>query len=236
MMENKKEKKMGRFLSTVNPLLLASALLLGHVSLAAENDEASDNAVVALAANVPATENLLAAPVPAEDELLHLFGLYREARDTGMWDEAEVLAKQIVELTITEYGPRSRQTAVALTDLGEMQSDNGDYRAAILNLAQAIEIIEVVDDYLSQDLLGPLNAMAHVQNMAGATDLAVQSWNRALHITHVNLGPHNYEQIETLYSLGRAYARAGASKELRKIRRRIEYLRTRDPETSFELE
>ena len=117
-----------------------------------------------------------------------------------------------------------------------MQADNGNYDAAMLNLAQAIEIIEVIDDYLSKDLLAPLNAMAHVQNRAGATNLAVQSWTRALHITHVNMGPHNYEQIETLYSLGRLYARAGDGKQLQKIRRRIAYLRARDPETSFELE
>ena len=207
-----------------------------HISFAADNDEAADVATVTLAANLPTTESVLEVPVLPEDEILHLFGLYREARNTGMWDEAEVLAKQIVGLTITTHGHRSRQTAEALTDLGELQSDNGDYDAAMLNLAQAIEIIEMLDDYLSEDLLGPLNAMAHVQMRSGAPDLAAQSWNRALHITHVNHGPHNYQQIETLYSLGRLYARAGASKEVKKIRERIEYLRARDPETAFELE
>ena len=227
---------MGRNHSTASRLLLASTLLFAHLTIAAENDETPEITSVTLAANVLTTDNVLEPAVLPEDEILHLFGLYREARTTGMWDEAEVLAKQIVQLTITTHGPRSRQTAHALTDLGEMQSDNGDFDAAMLNLAQAIEIIEFLDDYLSKDLLGPLNAMASVQMQAGAADLAAQSWNRALHITHVNMGPHNYEQIETLYSLGRLYARAGASKELKKIRRRIEYLRSRDPETPFELE
>ena len=227
---------MGRNHPTANLLLLASTVLTAQIGVAADNDEAADIAGVTLAANVPTSESVLEAPILPEDEMLHLFGLYREARGTGMWEEAEVLAKQIVELSITEYGHQSRQTAEALTDLGEMQADNGDYDAAMLNLTQAIEIIELIDNYLSKDLLAPLNAMAHIQNQAGATSLAVQSWTRALHITHVNMGPHNYEQIETLYSLGRLYARAGDSKELQKIRRRIAYLRSRDPETSFELE
>ena len=141
---------MGRIHPTASRLLLAITMLVARIAVAADSDEATDIAGVTLAANMPTPESVLEAPVLPEDEILHLFGLYREARGTGMWEEAEVLAKQIVELSITEYGHRSRRTAEALTGLGEMQADNGDYYAAMLNLAQAIEIIENIDDYLAK--------------------------------------------------------------------------------------
>jgi tetratricopeptide (TPR) repeat protein len=218
---------MGRIQTTVSRLLPASVLLLTHIAVAAEDTATPDNAVMAAAANLTVNEVAEDNATSPEDAILRMFSLYMEARSTGMLDEAEVLAKQIVEMSITSYGVQSKRTARALTDLGELQASHGDYTAAMLNLARAIEIIENLEDYLSMDLMNPVKTMADVQMQVGATDLAAGNWNRALHISHVNLGPHNADQIETLLALGRLYESAGMTKEANRIRKRIRYLEER---------
>ncbi len=223
---------MGRLQSTISRLLVACLLPTMQHAVAAEDAAITDTSAVTAIAAVPVTETVTDIAVSTEDEILELFSLYLEARSTGMLGEAEILAKQVVELSISSYGVQSKRTARALTDLGELQASNGDYRAALLNLAQAIEIIENLDNYLSMDLMNPVRTMADVQMRVGATDLAVGNWNRALHISHVNLGPHNADQIETLLSLGRLYASAGKAKEANRIRKRIRYLETRQFEAT----
>lgn len=163
-----------------------------------------------------------------EDRLAQLFRLHMEAESTGMLDEAEVLAKQIIELSIDSFGFESKQTARALTDLGSLQTTSADYYSAILNYASAIEIIEDLDDRLSMDLIVPLKGMGEAQKGIGNLDLAAASWKRAVHISHVNFGPHNYEQVEALISMGQLYVAAGRSKDVRRIQRRIAYLQARD--------
>lgn len=225
----KKEKNMGRYLSTATGILLASTLLTMHQSIAAAEDQTiPGTTVIVTTADAPVAFGTTNGPESAEQAIFRLFGLYLEARSSGMLDEAEVLAKQIVEISINTYGVQSKRTAEALTDLGVLQASNGDYSAALLNLAQAIEIIETLEDYLSLDLMNPVRTMADVQMRAGSADLAAMNWNRALHISHVNLGPHNPDQIETLISLGRLYDSAGMTKEANRIRKRITYLESRE--------
>ena len=219
---------MGRLQTTISRLLVACLLPTLQHAVAAEDAAAPDTSAVTAMATLPVTESVTEIAISAEDDILALFGLYLEARSTGMLDEAEILAKQLVELSISSYGVQSKRTARALTDLGELQASNGDYRAALLNLAQAIEIIENLDNYLSMDLMNPIRTMADVQMRVGDVNLAAGNWRRALHISHVNLGPHNADQIETLLSLGRLYARAGKDKEANRIRKRIRYLQTRE--------
>lgn len=223
----KKENNMGRIQSTVNRLLPASILLASHLAIATDDATIPESAVAMATANLPVGDMSVDAAVSPEDRILRMFSLYMEARSTGMLDEAEVLAKQIVEMSITSYGVQSKRTARALTDLGELQASHGDYTAAMLNLARAIEIIENVEDYLSMDLMNPVKTMADVQMRVGATDLAASNWNRALHISHVNLGPHNVDQIETLLALSRLYDDAGMTKEANRIRKRISFLEAR---------
>ena len=145
-----------------------------------------------------------------------------------MMEEADSLAKQIVEVSIRSYGRDSTGTAKALTNLATLQTENDEFVAAIQNLSAAIDIVEQTDNRLSNELINPLNAMGDAQMQAGNTDLAREAWDRAVHISHVNLGPHNYEQVETLHALARMFSNAGMSKEARKTYKRISYLQSRE--------
>lgn len=163
-----------------------------------------------------------------ENEIFRLLELYEDARMAGMLEEADVLAKQIVEVSIQSYGRDSQGTARALTNLATLQSENAQYVAAIQNLSAAIDIVERVENHLSMDLLYPLNEMGRLQLQAGRTDLAQETWSRAVHISHVNLGPHNFEQVETLQAIAASLSASGKNKKARKVRRRIGELLSRD--------
>ena len=163
----------------------------------------------------------------ADDDIQRLFSLYMDARSSGMMDEADILAKQIVERSILSFGRNSKDTARALTSLANLQTSNHENIAAIQNFAAAIDIVEIMDGRLSIDLLSPLKAMGAAQLQAGNGDGARDAWIRAVHISHVNLGPHNLEQIETLQAMAALYSRAEMSKEERIVRRQIKYLQYR---------
>lgn len=165
-----------------------------------------------------------------ENEIRRLFDLYMDARWAGTMEEADAIAKQIVVVSIQAYGRDSLGTAEALTNLAQFQAENDDTIAAIQNLVAAIGIVERVDNGLSMELIGPLNAMGAIHYRVGDGARARAAWTRAVHISHVNLGPHNYEQIETLYSIERIFTDAGKSKEANKMRKRIRFLQTRDAE------
>ena len=50
-------------------------------------------------------------------------------------------------------------------------------------------------------LINPLKGLGAAQLANGRPDQAVQTFGRAVHVTHVNEGPHNVDQIELLESL-----------------------------------
>jgi hypothetical protein len=212
---------------------IAASLIITLSLLAVQYAAAEGAAPSVLVSNINSSESMLDLPraelqMSDEDEISRLLGLFSEARVVGTTEEADVLAKQIVEASIRSYGRDSKGTARALTNLANLQVSNDQNAAAIQNLSTAIDIIERVENNLSLDLISPLSALVAAEQQAGNIDLAQSAWNRAVHVSHVNLGPHNYQQIETLYSLARLLARAGENKAANRMRRRISYLQTRE--------
>ena len=69
----------------------------------------------------------------ADEDIQQLFSLYMDARAAGMMQEADVLAKQIVERSIRSFGRNSKDTARALTSLATLQTSNHENIAAIQN-------------------------------------------------------------------------------------------------------
>lgn len=149
-----------------------------------------------------------------EQKLQRYFELYKDAMENEAYAEADVLAKQVVELTIGIFGVDSLDSARALTNLGIAQHQNGDYDSAITNYEAAIDIIERTEDRLNANLVNPLKGLgaAHLAN--GRPDLAAETFERAVHITHVNEGPHNLMQVEVLESLAETYLAAGNLEEV----------------------
>lgn len=162
------------------------------------------------------------------ERLSRLFTLYMDAISDRMFEEADSLAKQIVELAISTYGLDSEESASALTNLAIAQHGIRDFESAILNYESAIGILERIENRLARNLINPLRGLGAAQLASGRPDLARDTFNRAVHISHVNDGPHNLEQIETLESLAETYMSVGELDEAVDIQKRIYYLQARN--------
>ena len=161
------------------------------------------------------------------EELLDEFDNYKRLMSEGIYDEADTVAKRVVTLSIELSGPRSSETAKALTNLGIVQHRNKQFDAAQQNFEAAIDIIEENEDRLNRRLVNPLKGLGAAQLEGGRPDLAKQTFTRAIHITHVNEGPHNMEQIDILESLAETNVRLGSIEDARDMHDKIYLLHRR---------
>lgn len=162
------------------------------------------------------------------EELQRLFELYREALRNKDFLEADTLAKRVVELSIRINGLDSHDSAKAITNLGIAQHNNKDYEAALLNFSASIGIVERIDDRLSRALINPLQGLAATQAALGRPDMARKSYQRAVHVSHVNDGPHNANQVQTLESMAELYLSMGEFKEATGIQENIYSIQSRN--------
>lgn len=173
---------------------------------------------------------IAAMPETYDETVQRLFIAYKEAVFDKMFEEADTLGKQIVELSIGVNGLDSRKTATALTNLALAQHGLEQYTAAILNYTAAIGIIERVEDRLNAALINPLRGLGAAQFASDRQDEAKKTFDRAIHISHVNDGPHNLEQIESLMSLTEILLAVDQTKAAVNIQKRIFYLQARNTE------
>lgn len=199
----------------ITPLSVA---LLALLSVGAHGQEqpTEDELVNPLDQTVPVAEEDVSAQADqtapetiTEDDMLTEFARFRQLLADQNFDEADASAKRVVEMTIKVFGPQSRETAKALNNLAIVQHNNRQYAAAIQNFTSAVEILEIVADRLNEELVNPLKGLGAAQLGEGRPDLAIKSFGRAAHITHVNEGPHNIDQVEILESLAEAKVRLG---------------------------
>jgi tetratricopeptide (TPR) repeat protein len=208
------------------------AMMLAPLAALAQDENANTNEIAGpLDQTVPVAEEV-AAPeaqpvIDPEEQLLEEFARYRRLMQQGTLDEADTAAKRIVEMAIRVYGPQTRETASALNNLGIVQHGSGQYDAAIQNFTSSIEIIEAVEDRLNDALVNPLMGLGAAQLGSGRPDLAQKTYYRATHITHVNEGPHNLDQIEILERIVETFMRMGDIKEARSILDRIHVINTK---------
>lgn len=175
----------------------------------------------------------LASAIAAQKQLKEDFELYKRLLATDMTAEADTVAKRIVELSIRENGAESMDTARALTNLAIVQHRNKDYETAQQNYTAAIGIIERVEDRLNPALINPLRGLGAAQLASGRPDLAMDSFDRARHVSHVNEGPHNLNQVGILESLAEIYIYIGELEKAYKLQDRIYdlYAHKYDPES-----
>ncbi len=162
------------------------------------------------------------------EELKRLYVLYRDAMDSKALLEADTLAKRVVELSIKLNGLDSMDSARAITNLGIVQHGNSDYESAMLNFTASIGIIERIDNRLSGALVNPLQGLAASQAAAGQPELARQTYQRAVHVSHVNEGPHNPDQVETLQSIAELHISMGDYKEANDIQENVYSIQARN--------
>ena len=200
----------------IRPPSLAALLIIFSTAVNGQEQQGADDLTSPLDQTVPVADEQPAAEPEqiteqplTEDALLIEFTRVRELLEDRNYDEADISAKRVVEMTIKFYGPQSKEAAKALNNLAIVQHNNRQYAAAIQNFNAAIEILEVVRDRLNEELVNPLKGLGAAQLGDGRPDLAINSFGRATHITHVNEGPHNIEQVEILESLAEARVRLG---------------------------
>jgi tetratricopeptide (TPR) repeat protein len=145
-----------------------------------------------------------------EEQLMYQYSRYLDLLDDHVYDEADTVAKRVVELTLKVRGPKSTEYSKALINLAIVQHYTGQYDAAQQNFQSAIEIIENNEDRLNAQLVNPLKGLGASQLDAGRPDLANETFSRAVHVTHVNEGPHNLDQVEILESLAETHLRLGS--------------------------
>lgn len=194
-------------------------------------DELPGQAAPTLDQTVPVAEQLPDEtpdqPLNDEQLLAAEFQRYQQLVGEGILDEADNVAKRVVELAIRISGPTSTNTARALTNLAIVQHRNGQYDAAQQNYEAAIDIIEAREDRLNPMLINPLQGLGAAQLEGGRPDLAAQTFGRAVHVTHVNDGPHNMGQLELLESLAETNLRMGLVEEAKQVHDNIYTLNLR---------
>jgi tetratricopeptide (TPR) repeat protein len=161
------------------------------------------------------------------DALASEFALFKQLMADRVFDEADTVAKRVVELAIRTKGAKSNELAKALTNLAIVQHQTAEYEAAQQNFEAAIEIIEDNEDRLNAQLVNPLKGLGAAQLEGGRPDLALLTFNRAVHVTHVNEGPHNLDQIELLESLAETSVRMGEVDDAREFQDTIYALNVR---------
>ncbi len=168
-------------------------------------------------AAAPATEEGVGPPGASVNDteadglarLAVAFERFHEFREAGMLDEADNAAKRAVELSLEVSGPKSNETAKALTNLATVQYDSKQYEAAKQNFQSAIDIYKETEDQLSARLVNPLRGLGAAQLESGRPDQAMDTYRQAVHISHVNEGPHNLDQVPILEALAETHLRLG---------------------------
>ena len=152
-----------------------------------------------------------------EERLIFQYTRYKSLMKDRVYDEADTVAKRVVELSLKVFGPKSSEFSKALTNLAIVQHYTGQYDAAQQNYMSAIEIIENNEDRLNGQLVNPLKGLGASQLDGGRPDLASETFSRAIHVTHVNYGPHNLQQVGILESLAETSLRLGSIEDAQDI-------------------
>jgi tetratricopeptide (TPR) repeat protein len=223
-------------------LLLVPFLLTATAAVVAEESDRESAPEVPPGPEIPlvpvADEDLQAeadadanaTAVPADDPeqlLLQEFEQFKQLFQDGVYDEADTVAKRVIELAFKSKGPKSPEMAKALTNLAIVQHKMRQYDAAQQNFTSAIEIIEDNEDRLNAQLVNPLKGLGAAQLDGGRPDLASDTYRRAIHVTHVNEGPHNLDQIELLESLAEVDLQLGKVDAAKDVQERIYALNVR---------
>ena len=124
--------------------------------------------------------------------------LFQSSLANEQYYEAEVAAKQLLEYLLRNDQATAIDTANALGNLARVQKLMEQYEASSQNYDAAIQIIESDSDRLNSNLVAPLIGLAETHRAGGDYFGAMQAYERALHINHVNDGPHSLSQIGVL--------------------------------------
>jgi tetratricopeptide (TPR) repeat protein len=148
---------------------------------------------------VPANRDLWMAE--RASEYTRFMRLFSEKR----YPQAAAAGLRVVELTRQIYGDQQEELISPLNNLATAQHQAGDLIAAGDNYRASIALIERFDGVVAKRLINPLLGLGVILNRAGAYEDAVESFGRALKISHINEGFYNLEQLKIRDGLTESY-------------------------------
>jgi tetratricopeptide (TPR) repeat protein len=186
-------------------------LLAGYGSLAQGADSGSDNGSPAMVDDAKTGGVVASASVIPEQrsELGEYRRFYDQALAERQYLEAQTAAKQMVDFMNDRSDGDARAMADALSRLAVAQRLSEQYESAIQNYEAVIRLLESSENRLSDRLVQPLRGIGDTYMASGRPELALPVYEHAVHITHVNEGPHNLDQAELLDAMVDAQVRRG---------------------------
>jgi len=142
----------------------------------------------------------------------------RDLIDQEAYLDAVPVAERIVELTQEEFGAVSQETAVAFSNLGEMQRRAGHYDDAALNFLASVDAFRETDGEFSESVITPLVGLGASYHALGDYPEAVVVFEEARTVNRRVFGLLNEDQIVILDYLAntmlsmRQYAEADQQK------------------------
>jgi hypothetical protein len=138
----------------------------------------------------------------SSDEQRENFASFTEALANLSWSEAEVSAKQMVEIANADKNSSTQDAAfaraAALQNLAVAQQFRGKHESAKQNYVAAIDVIVGADNNLSPELILPLRGLAIAHLDMEEVREAFEFYDRAMHVSSVNFGPHSLQQLPIL--------------------------------------
>lgn len=173
-------------------------------------------------------EEFILPPGPSDGEQQRRrFGSFREALVSASFEEAEVTAKEMVEYTSTGVNIDLPARCRALHNLAVTQQLRGDFDSAVLNFQTAVDVMTSDADMLSAALVMPLRGLGGAYTSAGQPVEAFHAYERALHISNVNAGPHSLAQLPILNSILQIHLEQGDAITALDVMHRIYLLNVR---------
>ena len=145
-------------------------------------------------------ELIQAPPTTADQQQRDRFTSFNEALVNESFSEAEIAAKQMIESVDADAIDAVPARARALQNLAIAQQVQGSHESAIQNYQAALHLIAGAEDNLSPSLILPLRGLAIVHLDSGRLDEAFATFDRAMHVSNVNYGPHSLKQLPILHT------------------------------------
>lgn len=177
-----------------------------------------------------------APPTSADQQQRDRFTSFNEALVNKSFSEAEITAKQMVESVDPDANDAVPARARALQNLAIAQQVQGSHESAKQNYQAALNLIASDEDNLSPSLIIPLRGLAIIHLDTGRPDEAFATFDRAMHVSNVNYGPHSLKQLPILNTKLQIYLEQGDPASALDMLDRIYMLYTRKyPRDSEEL-
>lgn len=149
----------------------------------------------------------------SQDERIVAYAQFRAAFDAGNYTLALPQARQVVELTRSQFGADAQELANPLTNLGTTHYRMQQYESAMDAFRDALKVLEAVADSADPRLVRPLSGLGLSLRALGRDEEAIVPLKRAVDITRNREGLFAPSQLPLLRPLIGAYMNAGRSEE-----------------------